>query len=165
MGYQLIETIEVGAGGAASIEFTGIPQDGVDLAVLMSARGGNQLTDLSFNADTGTNYTYKMLQGTGSAATSNGSTSEAIRFYAITEDSRTANTFSNAEIRISNYTSATAKSVSIDGVTENNATYAIMAIAAGSYSGTSAITSLKLASNGDVLDQYSTASLYKITAD
>jgi hypothetical protein len=29
MGYQLIETIEVGSGGAASIEFTSIPQDGV----------------------------------------------------------------------------------------------------------------------------------------
>jgi hypothetical protein len=165
MGMQLIETIEVGSGGAASIEFTGIPQDGVDLVVLMSARGGNHLTDLSFNADTGTNYTYILLQGTGSTASANGSTSEAIRFYGITEDSRTANTFSNAEIRIINYTSTTAKSVSIDGVTENNATFAIMAIVAGAYSGTSAITSVKLASNGDVLDQYSTASLYMITAD
>jgi hypothetical protein len=165
MGYQLIEHIEVGSGGASSIEFTGIPQDGVDLLVLMSARGGNELTDLSFNSDTGTAYTYVNLKGTGSTASSQSSSSEAIRFYGITEDSRTANTFSNAEIRISNYTSTTAKSVSIDGVTENNATYGIMAIVAGQYSGTSAITSLKLASNGDVLDQYSTASLYMITAD
>jgi hypothetical protein len=38
MGYQLIEHIEVGSGGAASIEFTGIPQDGVDLVLLASLR-------------------------------------------------------------------------------------------------------------------------------
>tara|TARA_R110000764_G_scaffold168016_1_gene255248 strand:+ start:108 stop:602 length:495 start_codon:yes stop_codon:yes gene_type:complete len=164
MGMTLIETIEVGSGGAASIEFTGIAGTGQDLVILMSARGGNELTDLSFNSDTGTNYTYVNLKGTGSTASSQNSSSEAIRFYGITEDSRTANTFSNAEIRISNYASTTAKSVSIDGVTENNATYAIMATVAGQYSGTSAITSLKLASNGDVLDQYSTASLYMVTA-
>ena len=165
MGYQLIETIEVGSGGAASIEFTGIAGTGQDLVVLMSARGGNELTDLSFNSDLGTNYTYVNIKGTGSAASSQNSSSEAIRFYGITEDSRTANTFSNAEITIGNYTSTTDKSVSIDGVTENSATYAVMAMVAGGYSGTSAITSVKLASNGDVLDQYSTASLYIITAD
>ena len=164
MAYTLIETVTVGSGGASSIEFAGIPQEtGADLVIRLSARGGNELTDLSFNSDTGTNYTYRFLKGTGSTASSQDSSSEAIRFYGITEDSRTANTFSNAEIRISNYTSTTAKSVSIDGVTENNATYAIMAISAGSYSGTSAITSVKLASNGDVLDEHTTASLYLVT--
>ena len=38
MGMTLIETVEVGAGGASSIQFDSIPQDGIDLVIRMSAR-------------------------------------------------------------------------------------------------------------------------------
>ena len=38
MGMQLIEHIEVGSGGAASIEFTGIDQTGQDLLLKVSSR-------------------------------------------------------------------------------------------------------------------------------
>jgi len=31
MSFELVETVTVGAGGASSIEFTSIPQDGTDL--------------------------------------------------------------------------------------------------------------------------------------
>ena len=41
MGYQLIETITL-ASSASSIEFTSIPQDGVDLVILLSDSMNNR---------------------------------------------------------------------------------------------------------------------------
>ena len=164
MAYKLIETIEVGAGGAASIEFTGIPQDGVDLQVVLSGRStdGNNYFGLQFNDDTGSNYNYKLLSGTGTAASSAAITSgSGLRIYSGDSD-YTANTFGNSSAYISNYTSNSAKSYSTDAVNENNSSAGIQNLGAGSWTGTSAITSLKIYG---AIAQYSTASLYKITAD
>lgn len=170
MAYELIETIEVGAGGAASIEFTSIPQDGVDLVVVLSARtsssGGNNFFG-RFNSDTGSNYSYINLQGDGSSVRSTGTSStDRITFgdYGYVPGSTyTANTFSSTEIRISNYTSSSAKSISQDGVGENNATAAGQNITAASWSGTAAITAFELYVSGETFVQYSTASLFKIS--
>ena len=166
MGYQLIETIEVGSGGAASIEFTGIPQDGVDLVVKVSLRGSGASIEpsLNFNSDSGSNYNRIHLRGDGSTASSasaSSATSLDLNGFIATSGS-TSNTFSNGEILVSNYTSSSNKSVSADGVNENNATTAYAAIVAGSYSTSSPITSLKITKG---MVQYSSASLYKITAD
>ena len=164
MGMQLIETIEVGSGGTASIEFTSIPQDGVDLQVVLSGRStnGNNYFGLQFNNDTGSNYNYTLLSGTGTAALSAAVTSGSfLRIYSGDSD-YTANTFGNSSAYISNYTSNSAKSYSTDGVNENNSTAGIQNLGAGSWTGTSAITSLKIFG---AIAQYSTASLYKITAD
>ena len=167
MGYQLIETIEVGAGGAASIEFTSIPQDGVDLLIVYSGRSGDATTyyeaSVQFNNDTGDNYSWRSLLGNGSAASSSSGTNVSVaRAGVITGASATSNTFGNVSTYVSNYTSSTAKSISVDGVTENNGTTSAQVIYAAVWTGTAAITSLKLTRSSV---QYSTASLYKITAD
>ena len=164
MGYQLIETIEVGSGGAASIEFTGIPQDGVDLVCLISERHtdtGNVIK-VALNGDGGSNYTWKRLYGTGSGAYSDGYTSFPPFGPWGAPNSFTANTFGNAEVRIPNYASTNPKVVSYDGVTENNASLAYSGIGVLSWNQSSAITSLTLGTN---FAEFSTASLYKITAD
>jgi hypothetical protein len=156
----LVETIEVGSGGAASIEFTSIPQDGVDLMVLIGHRTvitGSTLT-LNDTGLAGDDAIY--VQGNGSAAQSNAQSSA---FIVGADDSYTANTFGNAQIYISNYTSSTNKSVSVDAVAENNATTAIFRISAIKFSITSAITSVKFAPSTGNIEQYSTASLYKIS--
>tara|TARA_R110000764_G_scaffold223029_1_gene311822 strand:+ start:710 stop:1198 length:489 start_codon:yes stop_codon:yes gene_type:complete len=162
MGYQLIETIEVGSGGAASIEFTGIPQDGVDLVCVFSERhstDGN--TRLTFNGSS-SGYQQIRLYGTGTSASTD--TYSGVFIYAEDQGaSTTANTFGSAQVYVSNYTSSVAKSVSVELVTENNATAADQYLIAGSWSGT-AITSLSVAASSGFV-QYSTASLYKITAD
>jgi hypothetical protein len=163
MGYQLIETIEVPSGGAASIEFTGIPQDGVDLVLAFSGRGDttSQAVKIQPNSAT-TNLLTVRLYGTGSSVVSLTDTS----IYAWTEQSSyTANTFSSNEIYFSNYAGATAKSISINGANENNATLAFADISAGSWNDTSAITSIKLLPTSGNLVEHSTASLYKVTAD
>jgi len=163
MAYELIETIEVGAGGAASIEFTSIPQDGVDLQVVVSARqttGGN-VSLMTLNSDSsGSNYTFVNLQGNGTNKyTDTISGSNYIYFGGTTSNIRTANTFGNASAYISNYTSSVAKSISTDGVTESNETTAWQTMAANTYTGTSPITTVTISRP---FVQYSTASLYKI---
>jgi len=160
----LVSTVTVGAGGAASIDFTSIPQTGTDLVVMCSLRASGVGTNLTFNNDNGANYSKRRLQGSGSTVSSNSASAQAyVNFIGQDATTYVANTFGNAAIYIPNYTSSTNKSVSIDGVTEDNATAAWMGLDAGLWSGTNAITSLKLASsNLDNFAQYSTASLYII---
>ena len=168
MGYQLVETIEVGSGGASSIEFTGIPQDGVDLQILISGRGSRSATDsqlrVAFNGDTASNYDVRKLTGESGSVTSSAVNFNSVIFGEMSAATATANTFGSSSVYISNYTSSAAKSLSTDSVTENNATQNKITIAAGAWSGTAAITSLLLTTNVSFV-QYSTASLYKITAD
>ena len=167
---ELVETIEVGSGGASSIEFTGIPDTGVDLAIALSGRtDGSNVTSSIFmqlNSDTANNYAYLILRGTGSSASSTSDDPyDAIRVCYFPGANSTSNTFGNATIYLSNYASTTAKSISSDSVQENNATASYQNITAGSYSGTSEITSVKLypASGFGDWAQYSTASLYIIS--
>jgi hypothetical protein len=167
MGYQLIETVTL-ASAASSIEFTSIPQDGVDLLVKLSLRNttGTDIRgiNLYFNADTATNYSHRTLRGDGSSVASASGTADSLEVGWMPGATTTANTFGNAQVYISNYTSSTAKTTSSDAVTENNGTTAYASIFASSWSGTDAITSISIDSAGDIAE-HSTASLYKITAD
>jgi hypothetical protein len=162
MGYQLIQTIEVGSGGAASIEFTGIPQDGVDLVIKVSDRTSESGTDSSVVVrvnSTGSSGT--TLRGNGASAISGNSF-----FNTATGNTATANTFSNSEYFFSNYSSNVAKSFSGETVTENNGTTSRQTISAGSSATTDGISAIEFSiSGGANFLEYSTASLYKITAD
>ena len=150
------------------MEFTGIPQDGVDLVLKFSGRGSiasvSRFINVLFNGDTGVNYSYMRLRGDGSAVTSaSDATKSRLEIGLMTAGSATANTFGSCQTYISNYTSSTVKSVSTDVVTENNATEAYAQVVANTWDG-AAITSINISTSGNI-DQYSTASLYKITAD
>jgi hypothetical protein len=166
MGYQLIETIEVGSGGAASIEFTGIDQTGQDLVLLVSARNSDSGTsdnlNLTFNSSSA-NLSRITLYGTGSASASQSGSDGAI-IGGITSNGATANTFGNTELRISNYAGATNKSWSSDAVSENNGALVRTSITAGLWSQTTAISSISVAGGYDFLE-HTTASLFKIKYD
>ena len=168
MGMQLIETIEVGAGGAASIEFTGIPQDGVDLVIAVSGRVsfGNIVAACRVQLNSSSSgYSGRELYGNGSSASSGtGTTSYIAPTFSVTDSLATASTFGSFQLYISNYTSGVAKSASADAVTEHNATFSYQNISAWNWTGTAAISSIQLSSNANFV-QYSTASLYMITAD
>lgn len=165
---ELIETIEVGAGGASSIEFTNIPQDGTDLVLLCSVRNddaSNANTSLTVNNNTGSVYDFVRLRGDGSSTFSDSNTVNTLDFSMFMNNAgTTSNTFSNIAYHFSNYTSSTNKSVSAEGVTENNATAAIQAIAAVQITDTNPITVVTFAPFAGNLVAGSTASLYKITA-
>jgi hypothetical protein len=119
---------------------------------------------MTFNGVT-SGYQETLLYGNGSSALSASRTSRSdIQYFYQDAASSTSNTFSNGEIYIPNYTSSIAKSVSIDSVTENNATGAITALdAAIATAVTSAITSITLGSNNGTFVQHSTAYLYGIS--
>jgi len=170
MAMSLVSTVTVGSGGAASIEFTGIAGTGKDLLVLLSGRGveAATLTDyyLELNGVTAANYNSRLLYGSGSSAastTSTGYINGAIRAGWVPSSNATASTFGNDLIYISNYTSTTNKSISTDSVTENNATVSNQNLTAGSFTSSSAITSVKLYVAGVNFAQHSTASLYIIS--
>jgi len=162
MAITKIATVTVGSGGAASIDFTSIPGTMTDLMVVYSTRPGSTdgswVLKVKFNG-VNTNQTLRGLDGDGSSASSFTGTEIA----GINEgSSATANTFSNGQIYIPNYAGSTNKSVSLDGVSETNATTAYQRIAAGLWSSTAAINQVTLVAPS-TFAQYSTATLYGIT--
>lgn len=167
MGMQLIETVTVGSGGAASISFTSIPQDGVDLLILISSRiVANPASAIKLDVNGSTLTTWRRLYGTGSTATSDSNSNNSpLGFHPGAL--QTANTFGNNAIYISNYTSTGVRSVSADGVAENNNTAANAGISTTTVPSGSAVTSLAVSDRdyASNLVEHSTASLYKITAD
>jgi hypothetical protein len=166
MGYQLIETVTVGSGGAASITFASIAADWTDLTIVASLRqnsrsagNGGFVYKMTFNG-TNSSCSSRILRGSGSSVTSYSDTS-IIFFGTASDDS--SNTFGSASLYVPNYASSNFKSVSLDSVQENNGTTAHSGIVAGLWSDTSPVTSIKLEGLfADSLVQYSTASLYGI---
>ncbi len=160
--YEAISTVTVGSGGAANIEFTSIPATYTDLLILTSLRGTTaeiyEIVKLEFNGVT-INLSSRGLEGNGASPSSY--TNTFIYISAADGASATASTFSNHYIYIPNYAGSTNKSVSVDAVSENNATTAYASLQAGLWSDTAAITSAKLKPTGTFV-QYSTATLYGI---
>ena len=164
---QLIETIEVGTGGAASITFSSIPDSYTDLYLVTSFRS----TRASNIADTVTllpngsssNGTRTLLYTSSGSVLS--TTSTILRPGSAPAQSATSNTFSNDSTYISNYASSGAKAISSDSVTENNATDTVMTLMAQNWNSSAAITSLTVQPDNGNFVEYSSASLYGITAD
>jgi hypothetical protein len=162
--YKKIATVVVGSGGAASIDFTSIPQTFTDLMILTSIRSDRASQDtssagVSFN-NTTSNRTMRDIEADGSNASSGNVTQFYVRIPASTS---TASVFGNAVIYIPNYTSANHKSVSLDSVQENNATRSFLNLMAGLWADTSAINRITLTeNNGANFAQHTTATLYGI---
>ena len=161
--YKKIASVTVGAGGAATIDIQNIPATYTDLVLKISSRDGSGFSDayITFNGSTA-NYTDRLLFGTGSAASSSVPSGTGIIAVANNGSASTASTFSNVEIYIPNYAGSNNKSVSIDAVSENNATAAYAYLAAGLWSDSSAINRIVFTPFSNLV-QYSTATLYGIS--
>ena len=139
-----IASSTVGAGGAASIDFTSIPSTYTDLYLKLSLRTTDAQTigpaSLQFNGAT-TNYSSRELIGSGSAVSSQSRTNVSSGMYLGNGvgDTATASTFGNLEIYIPNYAGSSYKSVNVDNVGENNGTTAYATFITGLWSDTSAI--------------------------
>ena len=167
--FELIASTTVGLLGATSIDFTSIPSTYTDLVVKYSARttkvNDNSDIYLQFNGITTATYSFKRILGGGGSVISDGLTNDAKGGFAgiATGSTATASTFGNSEIYIPNYAGSTAKSWSVDSVGENNSATAFQSPQAGYWSGTAAITSIKLQDyNAASFVQYSTAYLYGV---
>lgn len=177
--YVLLDRIELNT-TAASIVFDNIPQTGyTDLKIVMSLRstigGGTNWDPLlyRFNGST-SGYSTREVEGTGSSAASSSATTATsaaaggtwgrLHDYGITTSNQTANTFSNIEFYIPNFTSSNQKSGSLDSVYETNATAAYAEMVATLHTGTSAIATLAFALKDGSFAANSTFSLYGIAA-
>ena len=164
--FYKIATVTVGSGGASSINFTSIPSTYTDLCLLLSIRddntaGGNfQGSAMEINADSA-NQPDIYLYGTGSSV---GSGANSGQWSWMNTGVSTASVFSSVQLYFPNYTSSNYKSISIDGVTEQNGTSAIASLKAKLWQNTSAITSIKIKSYSvsSLIVQYSSATLYGI---
>ena len=162
MSMTVIEHIEVGSGGQASITFSSIPDAYTDLYIVCSIRStaSNFSVYIRPNGSV-SNLSARYLQGTGSVASSfTGTSIQAL----ATSSSNTANTFGNSSFYIPNYRASVAKSISSDAVSENNATEAYQRIVAGFWNDTTPITSIQLLPDTGDFAEHSTATLYGITA-
>lgn len=123
-----------------------VPSGYTDLRLVMSLRTDIDATPgvIYFNGDyTNTNYNVIRLIGEGSGSPSSASANYPYVFYMNTS-ARTANTFSSHEVYIPNYSVTGTKSLSSDFVSENNAIYVVQGFVSGKWSGTGAITTMRI---------------------
>jgi hypothetical protein len=167
---QIGSTVTVGAGGASSIDFSSIPNTYTDLTLKLSLKNDRDYNFdncyLQFNADTGSNYSSRLVYGWNSPGSSSSSAVANIEYiYAVGSkiSGSVGNTFSNTEIYIPNYAGSNQKILSTDAVNEGNtATDILVGFAAQRWTGTAAINAIKIYSISGNFVQYSTASLYGI---
>lgn len=162
--FTALASATVGAGGAANIEFTAIPQTYTDLCIVISARCDRALYvddyRIVLNGSTA-NFTYRAATGDGSTVNTYGGTVNNIGVTTATQ--ATANTFSNGRVYIANYTSANDKAFMAESASENNATSAQIWLNSNIWQNSAAITSIALdQGDGSNWLQYSTAYLYGI---
>jgi len=176
--YILLERTELNA-SVASVTFSNIPQSGyTDLKIVISARcdttgyygGGYQQAIYARFNSSATSYSNRWLQAEGSSTVNSGtggyftSGTSYAPVGTIDPSDWTANTFSNIELYIPNYTSSNNKSYSVDGVAENNGTFGSEIMIAGLWSNTAAINTIAFSLPNGNFTANSTFSLYGIAA-
>lgn len=169
----LIEHIEVGAGGETSVAFDSIAADYDDLMIQVSAtddgRTGNvaswylEVNDLQTGI-----YSSKVLRTYNTSVLNGGTTNETGLWLGQIGISLAVG--GSWLIYIPNYASSNGKTLSLDGVTEKNASEVAQTLLAGFINTTAAITKVRLypadspaTSNGSFAE-YSSFTLYGITA-
>ena len=171
-GYCSIATTTVGAGGASSVTFSGIPSVYKHLQLRILERGsqGGAYTSaglrLRMNSDTSTNYSWHVVRGSGSAASSENSVSANVIGLGEQATSASGNsTLSGLVIDILDYKDTNKyKTIrSLGGFDANGSGY--ITLASGNWRSTSAVTSLTFAYVGlpdEGFAQYSSFALYGI---
>lgn len=157
---NLIASATVGAGGAASIDFSAIPQIYTDLTLVLSARATSTTSSITvaFNGSS-SSFAGVYLQGDPPGGTTSATTTTLIGRSSISTDSASA--FGNLRLFIPNYAGATNKTFSVDNVTGNYGGTAYQQMISGLWSNTAAITQITLSLAN--FAQYSTAYLYGTT--
>ena len=166
--YESIETIVVGSGGADSVTFSSIPTTYKHLQLRYIARTSRSEADDGFsiqlNGDTGTNYRYHYLAGSGSSASaySEGSmTGYAVPY--VSAGTAPTNAFGVGICDLLDYRSTNKYKVAriIGGEDGNGGGW--VALNSGLWLNTAAVTSIKCQTNTlGYFVQYSHFALYGI---
>jgi hypothetical protein len=161
--FELIASSTVTGATASDITFGSIPNTYTDLCLKLMIRcngGGGQAILMDLN-NSSSNFSARLIEGSGSAVSSGSTTVPLVG--TATGTGSTSNTFTNAEVYIPNYAGSNNKSYSADSAMETNATTAYLNLIAGLWSSSAAISTIKIyTSSGTSLVQYSTAYLYGV---
>lgn len=161
--YESIMTVPV-TSAVSSISFTSIPSTYKHLQIrLMAGSTGVDAGLLTFNSDTGANYTRHRLTGNGSAAAAGagtGLTAASINSFGGYPD--TANTFGVTIIDILDYTNTNKYTTirSLSGEDMNGSGF--LELTSNLWLNTAAVTRIDYAALGGNWKQYSTFALYGI---
>ena len=153
---------------AALIDLLSIPATYTDLMLLMSQRSvGNALDNgLRFNNDANNVYSFTQMQSgasSGTPGTARNSNATLVRAGGMEPNTYTANIFNSTTVYIPNYAGSNFKSLTADGVDENNATTNYAWFHAGLWRNTAAIDRITLyLEGGGNLDTGTEISLYGI---
>lgn len=157
--YEAIATTTA-SGSVSFVTFSSIPQTYTDL-VLVYAGTGASLTysAIRFNSDTGTNYSYTVLAGNGSA-TFSGRSTNVDEIY-TSRQSTVSTSQNNTIAHIQNYSNTTTFKTVL--MRSNDSTVEASA-AVGLWRNTAAITSVTFKLNNINFTAGSTVSLYGIAS-
>lgn len=161
----------VGSGGSSSIIFNDIPQTYKHLQIRGIGKWNTTADDISaiqwqLNGDTGANYAYHYVRGSGSAISSTGAASQTNALSSSsmpTNNASYANMFGAVVFDLLDYTNTSKYKTmrSLSGVDTNGGTYGYINFSSGLWMNTSAITSITIKLDGSMA-QYSRFSLYGI---
>jgi hypothetical protein len=166
--YKLIQSVTVGAGGTASINFSSIPSTYTDLCIKFSGKTNVAAAEsdgfaFRFNGDTGANYSRRSVFGTGTVASSGSNVGLNFGYSGPLNGTSATNIFSSIDMYIPNYLNSNFKSLNVDNVNEANQAGINAFLTGAIWLNTAAITSISLFDYaGNNLTQYSTANLYGI---
>lgn len=151
---------------AATITFSNIPQGYTDLVIVTSLRGNGATTGddtvITFNGDSGTNYSWTRMYGTGSVTgSSRNATTTLIRMARHAGASSAAGTFSSDITHILNYSNTTTYKTTISRANDSS----LVETTTGLWRSTAAITSFSLGlMTSTTFESGSTVTLYGIKA-
>lgn len=173
--FYLINSTTVGAGGAANIDFTNIPNTYTDICVKLSLRASNAAAYnsafVTLNGSTSsfseTNlYTNGTSGSAGVGVVTLSNSGAQIDYLWVNAANTTSSSFGNSEIYIANYAGSNNKYVSFDITTQNNTSTVntfFSGIMAGLWANTSAINRITITPGSSATFlQNSSASLYGI---
>jgi len=162
--YVPISTITL-TSNSSNVLFSGIPQIYTDLVLVYNARYTSTNTGqglaLRCNSDSGSNYSWTILEGNGSTTSSyRGSNTTSIAIGAVANGSQSS--FGQGIVSLNNYSNTTSNKACI----ARQAGPSFLQIIAGSYRSTSPITSVSIFPSGTATNiaSGSTFTLYGISA-
>jgi hypothetical protein len=169
MAMTFVETVTLSA-TSNSVSFNSIPQNAVDLLILISTRqqasiNTGEIDSVQFRLNS-VNASGLRLSGNGTGASTNTLSDTSVTKFWSPNKNTTANVFGNTSIYIANYTSSTTKTYSLESVIENNDTSSALEISAGQVATNSAVTSITFLPQTSASGTFSigcTFSLYTIS--
>lgn len=146
------------SGTISDYTFTSISGTYTDLVIVWNGKctGGGTSIDMQFNSDTGSNYSNTRLNGTGSSATSDRTSSQT-----ATRSGLISTADSMGIIQIQNYSNSTTYKTQINRAGQSDGW---VTAGVGLWRSTAAITSVKLFPSGASFTSGTTFTLYGIKA-